>query len=66
MFGVPLQGTTNLLMNNEAVYKDASVLRSTLKKKFLSCAYYKCREAVAAGSMRIAKEGMFTNLAGQN
>ena len=63
MFGVPLQGPTNLFMDNEAVYQNTSVPESTLKKKHLSCAYHRCREAVAAGTVRIAKEGTATNLA---
>ena len=63
MFGVPLSGPTNLFMDNEAVYKSTSVPESTLKKKHLSCAYHRCREAVAAGTVRVAKEGTDTNLA---
>lgn len=63
MFGVPLQGPTNLFMDNEAVYQNTSVPESTLKKKHLSCAYHRCRKAVAAGTVRIAKEGTATNLA---
>ena len=53
----------NLFMDNEAVYQNTSVPESTLKKKHLSCAYHRCREAVAAGTVRIAKEGTDTNLA---
>ena len=63
MFGVPLNGPTNMFMDNEAVYKSASIPESTLKKKHLSIAYHRCREAVAAGTIRIAKEGTETNLA---
>ena len=63
MFGVPLSGPTNMFMDNEAVYKSTSVPESTLKKKHLSCAYHRCREAVAAGTVRSAKEGTNTNLA---
>ena len=63
MFGVPINGPTNMFMDNEAVYKSASVPESTLKKKHLSIAYHRCREAVAAGTIRIAKEGTETNLA---
>ena len=63
MFGVPLPDPTNLFMDNEAVYKSTSVPESTLKKKHLSCAYHRCREAVAAGTIRVAKEGTDTNLA---
>ena len=51
IFGVPLQGPTNLFMDN------------TLKKKHLSRAYHRSREAIAAGTARIAKEETTTNLA---
>ena len=57
MFGVPLSGPTNMFMDNEAVYKNTSVPESTLNKKHLSIAYHRCREAVAAQVIRVAKEG---------
>ena len=63
MFGVPLSGPTNMFMDNEAVYKNTSVPESTLNKKHLSIAYHRCREAVAAHVIRVAKEGTKTNLA---
>ena len=63
MFGVPLQGPTNLFIDNKAVYKNTSVPEFTLKEKHPSCAYQRCREAVAAGLVRIAKEGTATSLA---
>ena len=49
--------------NNEAVYKNASTLESVLNKKQHSIAYHMCREAVASGACRIAKEDTKTNLA---
>ena len=33
MFGIPIEGPTNMFCNNEAVYKNASTLELTLKKK---------------------------------
>jgi len=45
------------------VYKSTSVPESTLKKKHLSCAWHRCREAVASKIIRVAKEGTDTNLA---
>ena len=57
MFGVPLSGPKNMCMDNEAVYENTSIPESTLKKKHLSCAYHRYREAVAAGTIRISKEG---------
>ena len=63
MFGIPIDGPSNIFCDNEAVYKNASTPESTLKKKCHSIAYHKCREAVAAGICRLAKEGSGTNLA---
>jgi hypothetical protein len=63
MFGVPIEGATNVFCDNEAVYKNTSLPESTLKKKHHSIAYHRCREAVAAGTVRVAKEGTKTNLA---
>ena len=63
MFGVPIDGPTNIFCDNEAVYKNTSLPESTLKKKHHSIAYHRCREAVAAKTVRVAKEGTKTNLA---
>ena len=62
MFGVPLHMATNIFCDNEAVYKNTTLPESTLKKKHHSIAYHRCREAVAAGTVRVAKEGTKTNL----
>ena len=62
MFGVPIDGPSNIFCDNEAVYKNTSLPESTLKKKHHSIAYHRCREAVAAGTVRVAKEGTKTNL----
>ena len=62
MFGVPIEGPTNIFCDNEAVYKNTSLPESMLKKKHHSIAYHRCREAVAAGTVRVAKEGTRTNL----
>ena len=62
MFGVPIDGPTNVFCDNEAVYKSTTMRESTLKKKHHSIAYHRCREAVAAGTVRVAKEGTLTNL----
>ncbi len=53
-FGVPIEGPTNLFCDNEAVYKNTSLPESTLKKKRHSIAYHRCREAVAAETVRVA------------
>ena len=63
MFGVPVDGPTDMFCDNEAVYKNSSTPESVLRKKHHSVAYHKCREAVASGICRIAKEDTETNLA---
>ena len=62
MFGIPIEGATNVFCDNEAVFKNSSIPESTLKKKHTSICYHRAREAVAAGTMRVAKEGTLTNL----
>jgi hypothetical protein len=63
MFGVPIDGPTNIFCDNEAVHKNATLPESTtLKKKHHAIAYHRCREAVAAETVRVAKEGTKTNL----
>jgi hypothetical protein len=63
MFGIPIEGPTDIYCDNEAVTKNCSTPESTLKKKHHSIAYHRNREAVAAGTVRIAKEDTGTNLA---
>ena len=62
MFGVPIEGPTNIFCNNKAVYKNCSIPESTLRKKHHSIAYHRNREAVAAMTCWIAKEDTKTNL----
>ena len=38
MFGVPIEGPTNIFCDNEAVYKNCSIPESTLRKKHHSTA----------------------------
>ena len=63
MFGVPIDGPADIFCDNEAVTKNCSTPESTLKKKHHSIAYHRNREAVAAGTVWIAKEPTETNLA---
>ena len=62
MFGIPLEGPTNMFCDNEPLFKNASIPDSTLKKKHTSICYHRCREAVASHTVRVAKEGTLTNL----
>ena len=64
MFGVPLDGASNLFCDNKVVYTKTDVTDSTLRKKHHSIAYHKCREAVAANKIRVEKQGTLKNLAG--
>ena len=63
MFGVPIDGPTSIFCDNEAVYKNTVIPESTLNKKHHSIAYHRCREAVAANTIQVAKEGTLNNLA---
>ena len=63
MFSVPLLGMTNMYCDNEAVFKNVSNPTSMLRKKHHSISYRRCREAVAAKTVRVTKEGTKTNLA---
>ena len=62
MFGVPIEGPTNIFCDNEAVYKNTSIPEWVLRKNHHSISYHRCCEAVATGTVRIAKEGTKTNL----
>ena len=63
MFGVPIDGPANMYCDNEAVYKNVAIPSSILNKKMHSVSYHYCRESVASGTCRIAKESTETNLA---
>ena len=63
MYGVPLEGPANIYCDNEAVYQNTIIPESMLKKKHHSIAYHRCREAVAARTIRVAKQGTEKNLA---
>lgn len=62
MFSVPIKGPANVMCNNEAVTKNTTILESTFKKKHHLIAYHICREAVAAQTVQIAKQGTKKNL----
>jgi hypothetical protein len=63
MFGIPIDGPTNVYCDNAAVTKNTIYRKSILKKKHNSIAYHRAREAVAAGTIRVTKEDSKTNLA---
>ena len=55
MFGVPIDGTTDIFCDNEAVYKNASTPEYQLRKKHHSISYHMSMEAVDSGACRMAK-----------
>ena len=55
MFGMPVDGATNIFCDNDAVTRNCSDPTSTLNKKHHSIAYHRNREAVAAGTVFITK-----------
>ena len=63
MFGVEIEGATNIYCDNEAVVRNCSTPESVLKKKHHLIAYHRNREAVTAGTVRIGKDTTDTNLA---
>ena len=62
IFGVPIDGSTDILCENESVYKNESTPESQLRKKHHSILYHMIREAVASGAFRMAKKDTETNL----
>ena len=53
MFGVPIEKSTLVFCDNQAVVLNSTHAESTLKRKHVSIAYHRCREAQAAGHIRI-------------
>ncbi len=63
MFGIPIEGAANMYCDNGGVVANSTKPESTLKKKHNAIAYHRVREAVASGTIRVAKEDGKTNLA---
>ena len=63
MLGVPIDISTDMFCDNEAVYKNASIPESQIWKKHHSIAYHMSRESVPSGAYQKAKEDTETNLA---
>ena len=62
MFGVPIEGPTNVFCDNHGVVKNASIPKSMLLKKHNAINYHSVREAAAAGILQVGKEDGCTNL----
>jgi len=63
MFGIPLDGPANVLVDHETVMKNETIPLSILQKKHNAICYHYVREAVAAGIMRVAHIPSDQNLA---
>ena len=57
MFGVQIDGSTNVFCDNEVFYKNTITTESVLNKKHHSIYYQRCRDAVAAKTIRVANQG---------
>jgi hypothetical protein len=55
MMGVGLDESTAIYCDNDAVVKSTTAPESTLKKKHNAICYHRCREAQAAGYVRLGK-----------
>ena len=53
MFGIPIDGFTAVLTDNESVMKNTSKIDSSLNKKHSSIPYHAVRWSVAAGVLRV-------------
>ena len=56
IFGVPIDGSTDIFCDNESVYKNAPMPESQLRNKHHSISYRMSTEAVVSGAFRTAKE----------
>jgi len=63
MFGIPIDGPTNVLGDNESVIKGASRVEARLHKKHNAICFHIVREAVAAGWIRVGWEPTDSNIA---
>ena len=62
MMGIPLAEACAVFCDNSAVVTNTRP-ESTLKKKHAAINYHRVREAIAAGTIKVAKENTQTNLA---
>ena len=62
MLGVPLNESASIFCDNQAVVTNMKP-ESPLKKKHAAINYHRVREAIAAGTIQVAKEDTQTNLA---
>ena len=58
-----MEGPTSLLCDNSDVVINTTTPELTIKRKHISIAYHRCREAQATSIVQITKRGTLTNLA---
>jgi hypothetical protein len=63
MMGIPLDRSTSVFCDNKGMVKNTMAPKSPVKKKHVAICYHRCREALAAGFIQLAKEDTKTNLA---
>jgi hypothetical protein len=63
MFGIPIEGPTSVLGDNESVVNSVSKMEARLNKKHNAICFHAVREACAAGWIRVGKEPTATNVA---
>ena len=63
MFGIPIDGPTNVFGDNESVVNSASRVEARLNKKHNAICFHTVREAAAAGWIRVGWEPTATNIA---
>jgi hypothetical protein len=62
MFGIPVEGPTDVFYDNESVFKNVSRPESVLSKKQHSISYHAAREAVASKKAgRESRQGRYKN-----
>ncbi len=54
MFGISIDGPTNVMCDNKSVINNSTLLSSTLKKKYNAICYHQVRKTVAAKVIQIA------------
>ena len=62
MFGFPIDVYSNLFCENKTVYRNTITPKSVLNNNHHSISYHSYREAVAAKTIRVAKQGSDNNL----
>ena len=63
MFGIPIDGPSDIFCDNDSVVKNTSLPHSTLQKKHQSINYHMIRESAARSIVRVAKILGLYNLA---